>query len=346
MLHLFTSIIFVIFILTQNSFSSESTAYPDIPRIDVHTHVGEEPEAIANYLKVREMLKDNVGTDLALWINLGNRDCPVPDLEQVAKISDGRILNCISDYSAHNGLDHPTDTLAERLDEGYIGYKIWSGPPSRIEDPKERKYPYIDNPAHQPTFERMEELGMVAASLHVADPNGPWGERTQWLADPVEYWKQILAWRNVLERHPNLVVVNAHAMWSICQDAQIDYLRNVLSTFPNVNIDLAATFQYCHLVTRDNLREFMIDYADRILFGTDIGNWQEETRNSHFAQRYAQCFQILETDEKVPGGFFGQNPTQGLDLPREVLEKIYYKNAMRIYPRVKTQLMDLGYSVE
>ncbi len=327
------------YIFKLSVFPSEVTQYPDIPRIDVHTHVGEDSEAIANYLNMRELMKEKYEADMALWINLGNRDCPVPDLIAVEQAGKGRFLCCISDFSAHDGLDHPPASLEKRLDEGYVGYKIWSGPSSRIEDAKKKGFPYVDNPAHQPTFERMEELGMVAASLHVADPNGPYGERTKWLADPVEYWKQMLAWRNVLERHPNLVVVNAHAMWSICQDAQIDYLRNVLSTFPKVNIDLAATFQYYHLVTLDNLRNFMIDYSDRILFGTDISDWENESRNEHFAQRYAQCFQILESDDMVPGGFFGQTPTEGLDLPREALENIYYKNAMRIFPQVKQREM-------
>jgi len=47
---------------------------------------------------------------------------------------------------------------------------------------------------------------------------------------------------------------------------------------------------------------------------------------------YNRCFRILETDEIVQGGFFGDTPTKGLDLPRDVLEKIYYKNASRLYP--------------
>ena len=46
------------------------------------------------------------------------------------------------------------------------------------------------------------------------------------------------------------------------------------------------------------------------------------------------------------GGFFSQNEIKGLALPKDVLEKIYYKNAMRIYPRVKQNLQQLGYSVE
>ena len=174
----------------------------------------------------------------------------------------------------------------------------------------------------------------------------PWNERTDWLADPIEYWREIIAWRNVLEKHSKLMVVAAHGNWLLCQDAQIDYLRNMLATFPNLNIDLAATFQYYHLVNRDNLRSFMIEWADRILFGTDIGSWNDKAESKHRAQQYIRAFQILETGDTVKGGFFEGPEIEGLELPKKVLEKIYYKNAMRLYPQVKESLVALGYKVE
>ena len=148
-----------------------------------------------------------------------------------------------------------------------------------------------------------------------------------------------------MERHPNLNAVCAHGMWAVCQDAQIDYLRNMLATFPNMNVDLAATFQYFNLVTHENLRCFMVEYADRIVFGTDIGRWDGAERGKRFAEQYWRAFRILETDDIVPGGFFSQDEIRGLALPRDVLEKIYYRNAARIYPRVETQLKKLGYDV-
>ena len=134
-------------------------------------------------------------------------------------------------------------------------------------------------------------------------------------------------------------------MWSICQDAQIDYLRYMLSTHPNLYIDLAATFQYFHLVSRENLRDFMIEYSDRIMFGTDISRWDSEDQTPEYVHRYVRCFRILETRETVDGGFFGGDQMQGLDLPRQALENIYFRSAARAYPRVKKQLVKLGYRV-
>jgi len=278
-----------------------------------------------------------------MWINLGNSKTEITNVEPVMERSQGRMLVCISDYAAHDGLKYKPDQLQDWLDKGFIGYKIWSGPYYRRLREDEKGFRYIDDPAHEATFSKMEEIGMVGASIHVADPNGPWGARGNWLADPVEYWREINAWRHVLERHPDLVAVMAHSNWLICQDAQIDYLRNMLATFPNLYIDLAATFQYFHLVKRGNLRSFMIEWADRIIFATDIGDWTSDQETSDHVQRYFQAFQILETDQLVKGSFFGDKEIEGLSLPRNVLEKIYFRNAMKVYPGIKQAMIKLGY---
>ncbi len=319
------------------------TPYPDIPRVDVHTHIGENDTAIANYLKLHDELVDESQVDMAIWVNLGSSRNSLVDLELVKKLSEGRIVCAIADYRAHDGLAYTPDEIAQYQQQGYVGYKIWSGPWYRGLDKMEDGYPYIDNPAHKPTFSKMEAIGFPGASVHIADPNGPWGARTPWLADPIEYWKEINAWHKVLERHPNLTVVAAHGNWLMCQDAQIDYLRYMFSTFPNLYIDLGATFQYYRLVNTDNLRSLMIEWADRILYATDIGAWKDPEETEKRKKQYLNTFEILETDHLVKGSFFSSQPIQGLNLPEDVLKKIYYKNAARVYPKVKEQLEKLGY---
>ena len=39
----------ILLLMIWNSYSEETTMYPDIPRIDVHTHIAENLNAIANY---------------------------------------------------------------------------------------------------------------------------------------------------------------------------------------------------------------------------------------------------------------------------------------------------------
>lgn len=321
-----------------------ATAYPDMPRIDVHAHLGGDVETIGAYLRMRELSIERRRTDLAMWVDLGSGGGAETHPDAVARESGGRALCCIYDYSTHTGLKRAPEELSQCIQEGFIGYKIWAGPHLRVLEPHDEGYRYIDHPAHEPTFARMEEEGIVGASIHIADPNGPFGNRHEWLADPVDFWRNVHAWRRVLDRHPDLQVINAHMCWLCCQDAQLDYLRNMLSTFSGLSVDLAATFQYYYLVDRENLRDFMVEYADRILFGTDISGVPEDQLEQR-VQSYGQCFDILETDEVIPGGFFGQNATQGLALPPDVLEKIYWRNAARIYPALGDGLEKLGYAV-
>ena len=187
----------------------------------------------------------------------------------------------------------------------------------------------IDNPKHDPLFAKMAALKFPGASIHIAQPYP-----TSWCSDPVEFWRAQNAWERVLDRHPELIVVNAHMLDHFNSNEQLDYLAYMLTTYPNLHVDLAARFQQFHMMERDKLREFVIRFQDRILFGTDISHLMGSPQE--MAARYHRCFLLLETDQMVAGSFFdGDKQRQGLALPREVLEKIYYRNAVRIYPRLK-----------
>ena len=93
------SIIFTSASLLQAQYT---TNFPEIPRIDVHTHVANDLHAISNYHKLRETLKQNHGIEMAMWINLGDRYKPINNYDEGIKAGMGRILCCISDYSACN----------------------------------------------------------------------------------------------------------------------------------------------------------------------------------------------------------------------------------------------------
>ena len=55
---------------------------------------------------------------------------------------------------------------------------------------------------------------------------------------------------------------------------------------------------------------------------------------------------VTKGQSGVRMGEKGIRTIQGLALPMEVLEKIYFRNAMRIYPHVKENLKALGYPVK
>lgn len=323
---------------TVLGYSQYKTQYPDIPRIDVHTHIGNDFKSVASYLNMRDAMLSSNGIDLALMINLDDEQA----IDSLSDASNGRIMTAINDFTPQKGLTHTPEDVAKAIEKGYVGYKIWHGPYGRVLKEGENGIKYIDDAAHSPVFEAMAKVGLPGASFHIADPNGPFENRGKWAADPVEYWRQIIGLERVLQRHPDMVTIAAHCSWLICQDAQIDFLRYMLGTYPNFYVDLAATFQYFHLVDHDNLRDFLIEYSDRILYGTDVSTLREEQMKETIA-KYSRTFRILETDEMVEGGFFGMNPVKGLNLPKEVLEKIYYKNALKLYPGLSDRMTELGY---
>jgi len=335
------STIFCLIWFTVTGFSQFVTEYPEIPRIDVHTHVSNNYTGISNYLEMRDSLAMKHNIDVAMWINLCSRAGGETGIDTITEVSKGRIMTCISDFTPHRGLTHKPKELAGYMKKGFVGYKIWHGPYDRVLKEGETGIRYFDDPSHEPVLAKMEKIGMLVASVHIADPNGPFGNRTKWCADPVEFWREIMGIERVLQRHPDLIVLAAHCSWLICQDAQIDYLRYMLSTYPNLYVDLAATFQYYYLDNYDNLRDFMIQYSDRILYGTDEGIYEKKSAIPGHVSNYSRTFRILETDELVEG----RNPIRGLNLPKEVLEKIYYKNALKLYPGLADRMRQLGYKI-
>ena len=74
-------------------------------------------------------------------------------------------------------------------------------------------------------------------------------------------------------------------------------------------------------------KQFFTKYQDRILFGKD--SWVPE--------EYATYFRVLETeDEYFPyhKKYHAFWRMYGIGLPDAILKKVYYKNALRILPRI------------
>ena len=72
-------------------------------------------------------------------------------------------------------------------------------------------------------------------------------------------------------------------------------------------------------------KRFLTKYQDRVLFGKDAYNVSE----------YHVYFRLLETDDEYFDPirkYHGIWKLYGLDLTDPVLKKLYYKNALRLFP--------------
>jgi len=318
------------FAATESLLGQYTSLYPDIPIVDVHVHPRSVSD-VANFVKVSEALKEKHGSNLAFWIGLND---PGEAMDDMKTAGNDRFLFAVEQYRPHKGLTITADEVIAKVRDGFVGLKFWFGPAFRVLKEDEEGITRIDDPKFENFFAALEREKILLTSLHIADPNGPFGNRGKWLEDSLYYWEQIRAFENVVAKYPDLPIVAAHGAWLVCQDAQIDYLRYMLSAYPNLYVDVSATFQYMPLVNHENLRDFYIEYQDRLLYGTDGGRIADDGIN-YFTRRYANTFAILESDQIIEGDFFGNASVQGLNLPREALEKIYYKNAQKLYPGLK-----------
>ena len=79
----------------------------------------------------------------------------------------------------------------------------------------------------------------------------------------------------------------------------------------------------------------MIKYQDRILYGTDGGVHGNGANFSivmnGLRNRWFEQWLFLATDSVTPVNDLGGQKVKGLQLPKEVIDKLYYKNAEKYF---------------
>ena len=134
----------------------------------------------------------------------------------------------------------------------------------------------------------------------------------------------------LLRAHPHTNFILPHVA-NYPED--LDYVGRLLDENPNVCIDFSARMDELGRQPY-SAREFFIRYQDRIVFGTDM------PAGVPTSQAMYRCyFRFLETFDEY---FFPPDydatferrrwPICGLGLPRDVLAKVYYRNALRLIP--------------
>jgi hypothetical protein len=305
--------------LTANVLAVRQQMYEidEMPIVDAHTHFNGQ----SDFQNAADKMDQWGGV---LTVTLAGDRGTENDFDFIANSLDGRIITAIRAGEISNGLPWSMDDIQYFADAGYSGFKVWVQyiqPLSTIPD--------ID--LH---FDKMGEVGLPLLGLHIGDP--PEGE---WSV-PEKYMLYHLDAEEVIHRHPNTTFIMAHMYWLICNDTSIDTLSMFFDRNPNLYGDLGATFQYFDppQPSYEKIRDFLIKYKDRILFGTDGGP-------GHSVGQWNNAREMLETDIENAQPFFGSGSMKGLDLPLDVLNHIYYWNAAQLIPGVKEALEGLGYEI-
>jgi predicted TIM-barrel fold metal-dependent hydrolase len=316
-------------------------AKPAFPVIDVHNHLGGgtatlTPERVKHYLA--EM--DAAGVRAVVNLDGGWGEKLTETLSVLDNAHPGRFLTyALIDFS---GVDEPrwSDRESTRLrasfEAGAKGLKFHKtfGLGVRYKD---GRFLPVDDPKLDPIWEVCATYKRPV-EIHTGDPgafftpldkfNERWHELNQhpaWLFHGKDYPKRsdLHAQRmRVIARHPKTTFICAH----MANDAEdLAEVGRWLDAYPNMYVDIDARISELGRQPY-SARRFILKYQDRIMFGTDTAPSREA---------YRIYYRFLETDDEYFDPAGGHHPQgfwmiYGVFLPREVLEKLYFKNAERL----------------
>nr|WP_299173148.1 amidohydrolase family protein [uncultured Allomuricauda sp.] len=224
---------------------------------------------------------------------------------------------------------------------GAKGLKVYKSLGLRNKDVNGKRIA-IDDPRLDPVWKKCGELG-IPVLIHAADPKSFWDsmdkDNERWLelktrprrkrsdTNPAP-WQQIIDEQHrMFKKHPKTKFINAHMGWYA---NNLDRLGGLMEEIPNMSVGIGAIIAELGRQPR-RAKQFFIKYQDRILFGKD--SWKPE--------EFPTYFRVLETaDEYFPyyKKYHAFWAMYGLDLPDEVLEKVYYKNALNLIPGLDASL--------
>jgi predicted TIM-barrel fold metal-dependent hydrolase len=235
------------------------------------------------------------------------------------------------------------EIIKDAVNKGAIGLKVYKGLGLSVKDSKGIRVK-VDDPRLSPIWNICGELN-IPVLIHSGEPSpffdpiDKYNER--WLharqkpssfrpSDKYPSFKTVMDEQyNMFKNHPNTTFINAHMGW-MAND--LDKLGRHLDSLPNVYTEIGAVIGELGRQPR-RARKFFIDYQDRVMFGKDTYNKSE----------FDVYFRVLETSDEYFDYYrkrHGLWKMYGLNLPDEVLKKLYYKNALKLFPTIDKNLFE------
>ncbi|SHG31297.1 amidohydrolase family protein [Flagellimonas flava] len=312
------------------------------PFIDVHSHqFGMASQDLS------ELVKDMDALNLSVMVNLsgGSGAGLRAMLKNVNDNYPNRFVVFANVDFSGVGSSNWGELAAAQLEldvkSGAKGLKIYKSLGMRYKDTDGNRVS-VDDPRLDPIWAKCAELG-IPVLIHSADPKSFWdpmdAQNERWLElktrprrkrsdnNPAP-WQQIIDEQHrMFKRHPKTKFINAHMGWYA---NNLKKLGQLLDEIPNMYVGIGAIIAELGRQPRQ-AKQFFIAYQDRILFGKD--SWKPE--------EFPTYFRVLETaDEYFPyyKKYHAFWAMYGLDLPDEVLRKVYHENALKLIPGLDTSL--------
>ncbi len=307
------------------------------PFIDVHTHHRDVAPG-----KLDQLIQDMDSLNMRIMINSpvgGGQGAWVANAHQAMKARDAKRFAVMTniDYANLEDPSYPARAAAQveaDIKAGAIGLKVWKHLGMTLSDSKGRIK--VDDPRFNAVWAVCAKY-KIPVLIHTADP---WGlfqpmdkSNERWLelklragrnqSEQTKFtWEELIAEQHSLfAKNPDTLFINAHLGWL---GHDLGKLGELLDRLPNVYAEIGAVTSELGRQPRAALK-FFTKYQDRILFGKDAYNVSE----------YAVYFRLLETEDEFFDPirkYHGIWKLYGLALPDDVLKKLYYKNALRIFP--------------
>lgn len=329
------------------------------PFVDVHSHqFGLDEE------KVRQLVAEMDALNAAVIVNLsgrgfrretlpdgteswsvGPREDLLASIELTERLAPGRVVHFTNvDFrgvGSEGWAGKAVADLEADVAAGARGLKIYKSLGMDSLDVDGQRIP-VDDARLDPIWEACARLG-VPVLVHTADPAPFWQARTgdnerlyelieipRRYRDPAENvpWEQLIAEQHELfRRHPRTTFINAHLGWL---GNDLARLGRLLDELPNVYTEIGAVLAELGRQPRF-AHDWLVRYQDRVMFGKD--SWAP--------QEFPYYFRVLETDDDYFPYYRRRHAfwkIYGLDLPEEVLRKLYYENALKIVPGLDRSL--------
>jgi predicted TIM-barrel fold metal-dependent hydrolase len=306
---------------------------PRFPVIDYHNHLdAQDPESV---LKIMDAC--GIEHIVNITMKVGEEAFRVMDRYKAADAARFSTIGWM-DWTGVESRDFVTVSVArlERLVEhGAVGFKIWKDLGLSVCDAS-GELMRVDDERLAPIFEKAGELG-VPVMVHIGDPEAFFlpidanNERYEELAAHPDWGfhgaqfskHELLEQRDrVFTRHPNTTFVAAH----IAENAEdLQRVSAMLDANPNVVVDISARASELGRQPY-SARKFFLRFADRILFGADL---------VPEISMYRLYYRFLETADEYfeypsHASRQGRWNIYGVDLPDDVLRKVYRENALRL----------------
>jgi predicted TIM-barrel fold metal-dependent hydrolase len=192
----------------------------------------------------------------------------------------------------------------------------------------------IDDPDLDPVWAAAARL-QLPVFIHTADPQEFWqpidNHNERWLElalfpnrryPPEQFppFEQLATERDNLVRHnPRTTFIVAHLGWHA---NDLGRLSKLLDEMPNMYSEVGAVLYDIGRQPRV-AHEFFVKYQDRILFGKDAFQPEE----------YPYYWRVFETRDEYFDYYRDYHASwklYGIELPDDVLKKVYYGNALRL----------------